>query len=696
MTASAGASPVSGDGEWLLTDGAGGFAMAADGGPASRRYHAWLITALDPPLRRTVLWRGCAEWWEPDPSAPTAPWGGERRDGSCLRFADEGSPPGPVHGPRPDPVRLGPDGRVAAWSTRLRGVHVDRRLELSAGSARMHWTVTSTAPSADDGVTDGSGPGFWCVRPFTPLIPFHGLLHEGETGIRVEPGTDGVVLRRGDVVVELAVGPDADWFRRDAQWWNRFAYEHERARGQDWIGDEWSPGVVRVPLAAGEPVAFHVTVRLRRPWSAAVDGDADRDADRDGQAPAEVTPAIPSAPTSSPATPRAVLARLEAAAESFVVRRGDDRSIIAGYPWFADWGRDALISLPGLLPPGARDDEAVSVLAALAAHRRDGLLPNCFHDETGANDHAADTGPWFLRTLAGYAASSGGVARARAAGLFDAAADIIDAVVAGTRHGIRRDHDGLITAGEPGGPAVTWMDAMRDGISFTPRHGKAVEINALWIEGLRGLARVEPDSTRRARYDALADDAATGFAAFAWPERGCLIDCLAPRDPFDPDSAIDRPVHELRPNQLIAAACPAVPLDREQRAGIVAACRASLLTPYGLRTLEPTDSAYIGRYEGDLRQRDAAYHQGTVWPWLMGPLADAMFLAAPPSDRGTVAAHVWRDLQPLLATLDSGCRGQLAEVHGGDAPHPPDGCPAQAWSVAEVRRVLQRVVAIQG
>ena len=673
-----------GPGEWLVPDGAGGFAMGGDSGPPTRRYHAWLIAATDPPLGRTVLWRDVAEWWTPEPGVDSPP----RFETSCHRFASAEEPVGPRPGPADVWLDAGAGEREVRWETQAAGLLVRRRLRLVAGAARMEWELL---PTGDAGVAT---PDAWWARPFTPLCGLHELSRASDPPPGVEPVAGGVRLRRGPVAADLQVEVGRGIARVEPQWWHGFGLPAERDRGQDWVDDAWSPLVLRVPLpaAGAEPVRVSVTVRLLEPWAA-------DPPESWSTAAGPWPPATPPAAAGGvPFTAAVAASRLAAAGEAFVVRRGPaeggGRTIIAGYPWFADWGRDALISLPGLLPPGRRDADAVAVLAALAAHRRDGLLPNCFHDEAGADFHAADTGPWFLRTVAAYARAPGGVGWVADAGLLAAAADIVEAVVRGTRHGIRVDADGLVTAGEPGGPAVTWMDAVRDGIAFTPRHGKAVEVNALWIEGLRGLADIEPDADRRRRYCHLADAAAASFLKrFSWPDRGCLVDRIAPQDERLGTSPIDRPVHELRPNQLIAAACPRVPLDAATRSGIVAACRVNLLTPGGLRTLDPADPAYRGRYEGDLFQRDAAYHQGTVWPWLMGPFVDAMLLAAgaDPDRRRAAARQAWADLQPLLGSLETGCRGFVAEICDGDPPHRPDGCPAQAWSVAELRRVLEAI-----
>jgi predicted glycogen debranching enzyme len=247
---------------------------------------------------------------------------------------------------------------------------------------------------------------------------------------------------------------------------------------------------------------------------------------------------------------------------------------------------------------------------------------------------------------------------------------------------VRIDDDGLLAAGD-GTTPVTWMDARRDGVTFTPREGKAVELNALWLNGLVCLADLVERGGDGAGADALRGAATTAGAAFRaafwWPERGCLHDRLVETgDGWRPDGM-------LRPNQVFAVSLPHSPLSREQQRGVVAALRNELLTPYGLRTLERSHPSYAGRYEGDLVARDAAYHNGTVWPWLIGPYVDGLLRTGGDGDEARAA------LAPLLAELDRGCLHQLAEVYDGDAPHRASGCPAQAWSVAEVRRVAERL-----
>jgi predicted glycogen debranching enzyme len=376
--------------------------------------------------------------------------------------------------------------------------------------------------------------------------------------------------------------------------------------------------------------------------------------------------------------------RLHHAARQFVVARRSGRpgavSVIAGYPWFADWGRDSMISLPGLLLSTGRLDEARAVLETFADHMRDGLLPNCFHDDEAPRYNTVDASLWFVHAVHAFGQARGAAIPPR---LLRACHEVIDAYTAGIGSIALDPADGLIKAGDPAS-ALTWMDAARGGEVFTPRRGKAVEINALWHHALRCLAEVDGPTKRGQALDGLAAQCAESMRqAFWWPQRDCLHDVLV--ETADGWRGNER----MRPNQVLAVSLAHSPLSEVQQRSVVAAVQRDLLTPYGLRTLAPDDPAYRGRYEGDLMQRDAAYHQGTVWPWLMGPFVEAV-LRIGGFDRPS-AERARTLLDPLLAELDTGCLNQLAEVYDGDAPHRPSGCPAQAWSVAEVLRVLTTI-----
>lgn len=409
------------------------------------------------------------------------------------------------------------------------------------------------------------------------------------------------------------------------------------------------------------------------------------------------------------------VASLALASDQFVVRRGGIvgagegvatgsgslRSVIAGYPWFSDWGRDTTISLPGLFLVTGRFEEARDTLRAFAAMRKNGLIPNCFDDGAGtALYNTVDASLWFLHAACQYRLRTGD---AEGFGLLRAAClEIVDAYRKGTDYGIKVDaSDGLVAAGNPS-VQLTWMDAKRDGVVFTPRHGKAVEINALWYSGLKQLAdAVEGDAPRTAReLRQIAEQCGASFEKKFWNEREqCLFDVLTPdeRGGFAPSA-------EVRCNQVFAASLPVSPLPLEKRRAVMNAVRRRLVTPVGLRTLDPRDPQYRARFEGTIFERDRAYHNGTVWPWLLGSYAEAVLRCGQFSPQSRAEAR--SVLLPLIAELtgstraggaevcETGSVNSLVEVYDADEPRRPDGCMAQAWSVAETLRVY--VMALRG
>ena len=440
-------------------------------------------------------------------------------------------------------------------------------------------------------------------------------------------------------------------------WWRTVAYTIDRARGQSDREDLFTPARAAVRCPAQQSCRFTIHGTVETPHTSSG------------------LSTVPNAAGTN-ATP---LTQLETAADQFVVRRGDGWSVIAGYPWFNDWGRDTMIALPGLLIERGRLETAVSILQTFASYLRRGLLPNCFDDHgDGAMYNAADAPLWYVH--AAYCAWRRS-ADAVDGTVLDACREIVACYQAGTDHGIRVDHDGLVIAGD-GGKPVTWMDAQRGGITFTPRDGKAVEINALWYHAQWSLATMLRDHPEAIRLRREAERTGRAFRrAFWWGERDCLHDVLVQSGGgrWHPDGM-------LRPNQIFAVSLPHSPLDLKMQQAIVAVVRRRLLTPFGLRTLEPGATGYCGRFEGDLMQLDGAYHNGTVWPWLLGAYGDAMRrLGASPLQLRSLTA-------PLLAELTTGCVGQIAEVYDGDAPHRPSGCPAQAWSVAELLRLVRPIL----
>lgn len=662
--------------EWLLTDGWGGFAMGTTDGPHTRRYHGLFITSITPPVQRRVVLHSVFERLTVGQTTVDI---GRQRFGDA--FLEHPAPPTI----QPE-FATGVDGRGAfarwQWTISVGGYEVSLqrvlRFDPRAAGAALTYTLTTDAPTVR-----------LEIRPLIPLRDFHALDHAPIDPPEAACEPDGFVLTRQDVRVRCSCTGASAILAPD--WWYNLAYEIELDRGQDWREDVFSPGVFVLESA---PAEFTLNLEVLDPATL-------RDAARDTR--------------TEPPNPDSAHAALALAADAFLVHRvrpdrPDGRSIIAGYPWFSDWGRDAMISLPGLLLVAGRFDEAQSVLRTFAGAMRKGLIPNRFADEAGPPEYnTVDASLWFIHAVWMLNRAAGA---AVPADLVDACRAIVRAYRSGTDFGIGPTQDGLMAAGNDR-TQLTWMDAARDQVVFTPRHGKAVEINALWHHALRCLADLTPDVHERDELIERAGQVAIAFQmSFWWADRNCLHDCLslqpvnvrsrvAPGQlrlvrPEQQDDASDvcatldwQPDGRLRPNQIFAASLPYSPLTREQRLCVVNAVHESLHTPFGLRTLEPGHADYRGRYEGDLFQRDAAYHNGTVWPWLIGPYIEAFLRANDFSAPARLKARTF--VEPLLGTLDggdSGCIGQIAEVYDGDAPHRPSGCPAQAWSVAEVRRAL--------
>jgi predicted glycogen debranching enzyme len=373
------------------------------------------------------------------------------------------------------------------------------------------------------------------------------------------------------------------------------------------------------------------------------------------------------------------------AADQFIVRRaqrGDPngRSVIAGYPWFGDWGRDTMIALPGLTLATGRPDVARAILTTFARYVDRGLLPNRFDDAGDPADYnTADAALWYIEAVRAYYAATCDDTTLGA--LFPVLEDIVAWYMKGTRFGIAMDAgDGLLAAGEPG-VQVTWMDAKVGDRVITPRIGKPVEVNALWYNAIRTMAVFARRLRRDPRvYAETAERTRDGFSRFWNADGGCCYDVLDGPDGRDAS---------VRPNQVFAVSLPESPLTKPQQRGVVDVCGRTLLTSHGLRSLAPDDPRYIGRYRGDLNARDAAYHQGTVWGWLVGPFA----LAHLRVHRDPAAARGF--LEPMSRHLAAAGVGSLSEIFDGDGPFEPRGCIAQAWTVAEVLRAWTEISAVR-
>jgi predicted glycogen debranching enzyme len=368
---------------------------------------------------------------------------------------------------------------------------------------------------------------------------------------------------------------------------------------------------------------------------------------------------------------------LATAADQFIVSRGEQKTVIAGYHWFSDWGRDTMIALPGLTLLTDKHEVARSILRNFAEYVDQGMLPNRFPDAGEAPEYnTVDATLWFFEAARAYLAYTDDLEFVRSE-LYPVFADIISWHVRGTRYGIKVDTSGLLSSGEPS-VQLTWMDAKVGDWVVTPRRGKQVEIQALWYNALcimEDLAQSFGEKAGERRYRAMATVANSSFNRLFWNEKsGCLYDVTNGGQP-DPS---------IRPNQIFAVSLTHCMLSAERARAVVEKVQEHLLTPYGLRSLAASDPQYRGRYCGGPVERDGAYHQGTVWPWLMGPFITAYVKVNGGSDVCRRQAAAW--LEPLRTHLADGGLGQIPEIFDGDAPHPPRGCIAQAWSVGEILR----------
>jgi glycogen debranching enzyme len=463
------------------------------------------------------------------------------------------------------------------------------------------------------------------VRPFLAYRDYHSLGHQRWD------------VRQG--LPELEFRCDGK-FAPDEHWYGNIEYLEELDRGLDFREDLFTPGVWTLELQTGE-------------W-------------------ASICASIDGTDACEPPLKKA---------DPFVVRRADGQlTIIAGYPWFTDWGRDTMIALPGLLITPGRLTEAREILECFLGHLNNGIIPNRFPDAGEAPEYnTADATLWMFQAMRQWLAAGGDKTFCHET-FYPAAKEIITWHMRGTWFGIGVDpSDGLLNAGTPG-TQLTWMDAKVGDWVVTPRHGKPVEINALWHGALCSMAEWAMevgDADGVAFYGAAAKRVRDSFRAKFWnPLRECLFDVLTP----------DGPVGKIRPNQIFAVSLPYDLLEREQQQAVVRCVSTTLLTAVGLRTLDPADPEYLPYYEGGPVDRDGAYHQGTVWPWLIGPYIDAYLTAfGRMPETLDLCSDLVRGLERESAS--HGCLGSIAEIYDGDEPRYPRGCPAQAWSVAELARV---------
>jgi predicted glycogen debranching enzyme len=628
--------------EWLETNGLGGFACSTIAGLNTRRYHGLLTAATRPPVGRVVLLSKFEE---------TLLVGEQRFELGANRYA------GAVH----------PNGYEYLASFRLDPFPVfrfrcgDLQIEKSVFLVHGENTVVVRYELL------GDAQGRACrldVRALIAFRDYHSLTHAND-GINHE-----VASRAGLASISPYFGLPSLHFAHNAEsldaagfWFYNFEYEREQERGLDCLEDLYSPFGLRFDLTENS------TATIIASTSEYELADADRLQEQEILRRIHVARRSPSSD--------AFARSLTAAADQFLVARGEQSSVIAGYPWFSDWGRDTMISLPGLTLVTGRFEEARNILRAFARSIDQGMLPNRFLDsgET-AEYNTVDATLWLFHAVHELLRYTRDYEFVRAE-FYGPLCDVIAWHERGTRFGIHLDSDGLLHAGQPG-VQLTWMDAKIGDYVVTPREGKPVEIQALWHNALRvmtHLASTFGDHENSRHYESLAGRVRDRFSKAFWNDgSGCLNDVLS----------ADGADSSIRPNQIFAVSLPYPLLSPEQALRVVEVVEWELLTPFGLRTLSPRDPHYCGRYAGDPYSRDVAYHQGTVWPWLLGPFLSAYVKVHGRTEESRQRADHFLD--PLRDHLSEAGLGQISEVFDGDAPHRPGGCFAQAWSVAEILR----------
>jgi predicted glycogen debranching enzyme len=641
--------PAAMEREWLVTNGLGGFAAGTIAQANTRRYHALLTAALRPPLGRTVLVAKVDI---------TARCGDRLFALACNEFAD-----GTI---APRGFELLEDFRlehgIPVWIYALEDARLEQRIWMHQGhnTSRLSLTLThSLRPVALE------------LTPLCTYRDYHGSV-KGGWSLEVTAEGSACVVRAFAGACPYRLGVDRGEFHSSPDWYWRFFHREEAARGLDPVEDLFRPGVFRALLRPGETLLLVASAEADE-----YDGETSYVDEierrrkllrKAGHAPGWI-------------------GRLTLAADAFLVRRAATGvSVIAGYPWFGDWGRDTMIALCGLTLATDRAEDAAPILRTFGAHASQGMLPNRFPDAGSEPEYnTADATLWYFQALEAYLDATGD--RQLLAELYPLLKEIIHWHRKGTRYGIHVDErDGLLHVGEPG-VQLTWMDAKVGDWVVTPRTGKPVEINALWhraLDNLAGWAAAAGDTQAAADYARGAARVACVFAPAFWYESGGYL-----YDVIDGDGGADT---SLRPNQIFALSLGGKLLDDRRARSVLEVCTRELLTPVGLRSLARTDPRYVGRYEGDVRSRDAAYHQGTVWSWLLGPFALAHYRV-----HGD-AAHALGFLDGLAPHLDEACLGTISEIFDGDAPHAPRGCFAQAWSVGETLRawhILARARAVR-
>ncbi|MBM2803962.1 MAG: Amylo-alpha-16-glucosidase [Deltaproteobacteria bacterium] len=633
--------------EWLETDGLGGFASGTVSGIRTRRYHALLLTATKPPAGRLVLVNGF------DAAVETA--------NRSSALSSQHYPPDIIH----------PDGacRIAEFTSEpwprwifalVDGTKIEQELFVVNGASivAISWRLLDASAKATLTVRPFlSGRDYHSMHHENPAFQFHPEINDKQLIWRPYPGIPGIVALHNGA------------YQHQPEWYRYFVYEQERERGLDFTEDLAAPGSFRWELTSDAAILLFAAAGLCN-----------------GQLPAErsAKELFSKLRASENQRRQKFLTPLHRAADSYLVKRGSGKTLVAGYPWFTDWGRDTFISLRGLCLATERLGTARDILLEWSKVVSEGMLPNLFSDQSDRPEYnSVDASLWYIVAVHDFLAATqnnrGMVLQWQKNSMQKAIDAILTGYSQGTRFGIRMDQDGLLAAGVPG-VQLTWMDAKVGDWVVTPRIGKPVEIQALWLNALWIASQFN---------DRWKEPLARGRESFRrrfWHEAGSYL-----YDVVDADHQPGKLDPSFRPNQIFAVGgLPLALLDGERAKRIVDAVERRLWTPLGLRSLAPDDSNYTPRYQGGVRERDGAYHQGIVWPWLIGPFVEAWLRVNGGDEVAKRTARV-RFVTPLFEHLQHAGLGQVSEIADAEPPHTPRGCPFQAWSLAELLR-LDRVV----
>ncbi len=644
--------------EWLVTNGIGGYAMGTISGIQTRSYHGLLMAALHPPHGRTMLLSRLDE---------TVVYQGNEFPLAANRWTGGAvEPQGYLY-----IERFHLEGTTPVWTFALGDALVEKRVFLEQGANTTYILYR---------VVRAASPMNLRIKVIVDFAPEHAVTSAGELQFQITPVANGMKIEAGKGAIPFYVLSNRGSFQMSGEWYRNYDLSVERARGLRDRADRYFAGTLSATLEPGEELAV----------VASTDSSAELDEEvawaKRQQTEFALLDKFHAVCAPIPDEIPAAIRQLVLAANQFISARptegiSDGRTILAGFPWFGEWGRDTMIALPGLCLVTGRPALARKILTTFARFVSEGMLPNRLPESGAAPEYnSADASLWYFQAAREYFEATEDADLLRE--LFPVLDQIVNAYLRGTRYHIHVDEtDGLVYAGEEG-IQLTWMDATVGGRVITPRTGKPVELSALWFSALKCMARFARMLERDpAPYEGHAERTRRGFERFWNPATNFCFDVMdGPPRAKTSDPAI-------RPNAIFAVSLPESPLSPERQRAIVDVCEGELLTAYGLRSLGPREPGYRGHYAGGVEERDSAYHQGTAWGWLIGPFALAHWRVY--QDRAAALCF----LEPLLHHATAAGVGTLGEIFDAEEPFTPNGCIAQAWTVAEVLRAWRALTA---